>query len=379
MSTTSAFSGDQAEALTLQRDDSAADATPYIQLIGGEYRASPTTYSDGDASVLQVDANGYLKVNAAATAAGLALESGGNLDTIAGDTTSLDTKAGTTGAAAAVDGTRAAQLRYIGGKAEDNRALLATIDADTSTIAGDTTSLDTKTPSLGTATMTGASPITIATDDTMTAAANALLGTIDADTGAIKTATELLDNIVQSDDSNPGATPAIALVGGEYRSSDSTYTDGDATILQTDIAGKVKIAGYDTTNDLNKVQEQSPQWSRYTDAVALIGAAQDFTGSWADLGSEIDCRGYRTLRVFLNLDINAGANLRVRVLGKHTSAHANEYNYDPNKWALVSSTLVWDATNGISYRELDSDIDSHPPYNRLPVCARCCNICVIRH
>ena len=45
-------------------------------------------------------------------------------------------------------------------------AILTTIDIDTGVIASDTTSLDTKTPALGTAIMTGSSPFTLATDDT---------------------------------------------------------------------------------------------------------------------------------------------------------------------------------------------------------------------
>ena len=52
-------------------------------------------------------------------------ESGAVLKTsvIAGDTTSLDTKQGTTGEAAAVDGTRAAQLRYIGEQANSKLSI----------------------------------------------------------------------------------------------------------------------------------------------------------------------------------------------------------------------------------------------------------------
>lgn len=44
-------------------------------------------------------------------------------------------------------------------------ALLATIDADTRTIAGDTTSIDNKTPALGSAAMAASTPVTMATDD----------------------------------------------------------------------------------------------------------------------------------------------------------------------------------------------------------------------
>ena len=82
---------------------------------------------------------------------------------------------------------------------DTDSGLLTTIDADTSamvtdlaaievtqgTIAGDTTSLDDKQPALGTAAMAAAIPVTLASDDTLTAAANALLTSIDADTSAL--------------------------------------------------------------------------------------------------------------------------------------------------------------------------------------------------
>lgn len=46
-------------------DDSAMPATPAILPVGGEYRASATTYADGDATVLQSDINGNAKTTLA--------------------------------------------------------------------------------------------------------------------------------------------------------------------------------------------------------------------------------------------------------------------------------------------------------------------------
>ena len=51
-------------------DDSAMPATPPFIPVGAEYRASPTTYADGDATVLQSDVNGSLNVNVKTTVAG---------------------------------------------------------------------------------------------------------------------------------------------------------------------------------------------------------------------------------------------------------------------------------------------------------------------
>ena len=46
-----------------------------------------------------------------------------------------------------------------------------------------------------------------------------------------------------TDDSGQVATPEILNVGGEYRASATTYADGDATILQSDVIGGLKVGG----------------------------------------------------------------------------------------------------------------------------------------
>ena len=53
--------------LTVAIDDSAMPATPSIMPVGGEYRSTKTTYTDGDATVLQTDQNGNLKVTGGAS------------------------------------------------------------------------------------------------------------------------------------------------------------------------------------------------------------------------------------------------------------------------------------------------------------------------
>jgi len=61
--------------------------------------------------------------------------------------------------------------------------------------------------------------------------------------------------------------------------------------------------------------------------VELIAAAspQNLTGSWADLGDELDVEGAHFIGLFVNLDINDSANARVRLLAKRTSAGTDEY------------------------------------------------------
>ena len=65
---------------------------------------------------------------------------------------------------------------------------------------------------------------------------NGILYTNLTDTGGAHSAIEI-------DASTQEATPAMVNVGGEYRLGDTTYTSGDATILQSDINGYLKISG----------------------------------------------------------------------------------------------------------------------------------------
>ena len=60
-----------------------------------------------------------------------------------------------------------------------------------------------------------------------------------------------LKSPVIDDDDGQVATPAMVNVGGEYRSSDTTYADGDATILQTNVNGLLRVDGSDVTQPIS--------------------------------------------------------------------------------------------------------------------------------
>ncbi len=145
-------------------------------------------------------------------------------------------------------------------------ALLGTIDADTSTIAGDTTSLDAKQPALGTAAMAAASPVTIASDDTLTTAANVLLGTIDTDTGNIADSTSAV--LAQTETSLADTTDVAAtthyypdsdgfeMAGYKDMSMSGKLIDADGTLTMTVEATNddaspdwVQVYGYDDKNN----------------------------------------------------------------------------------------------------------------------------------
>lgn len=128
-------------------DDSSMPATPRTVPVSGEYRSSPTTYSDGDTTVLQSDVNGYTKV---------VLQTGGNL----------------AGRVQITDPNNSYRVDVI------------------------------------------------------------------------------------PDDTTMPATPGTVPVSGEYRATPTTYSDGDATVLQTDVNGNLKtvletnISGEDNTNNV---------------------------------------------------------------------------------------------------------------------------------
>jgi hypothetical protein len=84
---------------------------------------------------------------------------------------------------------------------------------------------------------------------------------------------------------------------------------------------------YDANQDVDKVNVENPLWDRYTDAESLvsasdIGATDD---TWKDQGAEIDCRGYKTVGIWVNLTVNNSTGNQLQVLSKHTSAGSDEY------------------------------------------------------
>ena len=84
----------------------------------------------------------------------------------------------------------------------------------------------------------------------------------------------------------------------------------------------------------------------------LIAAAspQNLTGSWADLGDELDVEGAHFIGLFVNLDINDSANARVRLLAKRTSAGTDEY-------VLSISVRASNVKIEDKYVELNADAD----------------------
>lgn len=119
--------------------------------------------------------------------------------------------------------------------------LLGTIDTDTGNIASSVSSLDGKTPVLGNTNMAGSVPFTIASNDTLTLAANTLLGTIDGDTDSIKTAVELLDDTIFVDQTDfTLATSKLAAIGiyAEDPTAMTAVPTGKVGVAKGDLAGR---------------------------------------------------------------------------------------------------------------------------------------------
>jgi hypothetical protein len=73
------------------------------------------------------------------------------------------------------------------------------------------------------------------------------------------------------DDDAQAATPGMLNVGGEYRAADTTYADGDATIVQTDVNGALKIRSkaYDSSTQADKTAEVNPLNQQYVPATLI--------------------------------------------------------------------------------------------------------------
>lgn len=126
----------------------------------------------------------------------------------------------------------------------------------------------------------------------------------------------------------------------------------------------------DFTIDSNKVSEQSPIWSRYTSPEALISAAQAFTTSFADIGPEVDSAGYHYCRYWFTLDINQGANARIKILEKHTYAGAEEYPVAPDRVTISAPATYYETVGAANaqYWEIDTDADQ-----LFTMCVQCNN------
>jgi len=144
-----------------------------------------------------------------------------------------------------------------------------------------------------------------------------------------------------------GNITSLILTNVTVSSNTITLTD-ETNFVSGDTVDVVLVGpdkAYDTSLDINKVIDQSPLWSRYTSADTIISATPyELTASFADVGSEIDVRGYNFLTLWVTLDIGTSTDTEIRILHKHESAGSDEYReiYLGSPAGLVSTVNLND-------------------------------------
>ncbi len=219
-------------------DNATAGATPSVLLTGAHYKDSLDTYADNDVSPLHVDANGRLIVGGSAAhdaaVAGNPLLAGYEAKTL--DGSALPNTVNAEG-----DTVRAAST--LSGVAYNN---LVVVDGSESAISEHDVAIGS---GLGTAGV-------VNLYESKNQDGSALPNAVNAEGDMVRPAASLSGvqyimpvsedgskTPMATDDSGQVATPEILNVGGEYRASATTYADGDATILQSDVIGGLKVGG----------------------------------------------------------------------------------------------------------------------------------------
>lgn len=122
---------------------------------------------------------------------------------------------------------------------------------------------------------------------------------------------------------------ALASITAGVITIDSGFDNlatGDEVHIQLWVEDETLIDGVDSI----RTTESNPVWNRYTDAESLvsasdIGASDD---TWVDQGSEIDCRGYKTLAIFVVLTVNDSTGNQLQILPKIELAGSDEYTLE---------------------------------------------------
>jgi len=133
----------------------------------------------------------------------------------------------------------------------------------------------------------------------------------------------------KEDKSNKFGTNVISLHYDDCTSP--TFASVDE--LETYLIGVYNEAGVNGTD--------SNAWDQYTEVVSLV-TAQDLTASYADFGVEIDMIGYTKLGIWVTSDVNDSLDVTLKILAKHTSAGADEYEIDGVDTRTLWSTTVAD-------------------------------------
>lgn len=147
------------------------------------------------------------------------------------------------------------------------------------------------------------------------------------------------------DDTGQVATPEMINVGGEYRASPTTYTDGDATILQTDVNGQLKVALSsdieigaveikDGTTDARQAVKVDNATASATPTVALTGGIYKAT---PDTYDDNDATPF-------HFDVN-GKLLTTTAIDEFPAAAAITDNFaNPTTTNVMAMGMAWDGS-----------------------------------
>lgn len=105
------------------------------------------------------------------------------------------------------------------------------------------------------------------------------------------------------DDSAMPATPSIFPVGGEYRASSTTYTDGDATVLQQDVNGNLKTT---LATALNRLDDAISSFEKMWTPVNLTASGQILSAPGQIKGFYVNSTSSGTVRIADNTAAGSG-------------------------------------------------------------------------
>lgn len=140
----------------------------------------------------------------------------------------------------------------------------------------------------------------------------------------IKNGTDDTRLTIATDDSNMPATPNIVPVGGEYRATPTTYTDGDAAVLQQDVNGNVKNA-----------EQYAPKYENNADSIAWV-QPRPISSSTAAISTDISA----ALEASTVTKASAGRFYGARVRIDSTHATASYYIQFLNASSLPADGAV---------------------------------------
>ena len=207
-------------------NESIADSlTPEVQIIGGLYRASDPTYTDGQNAVASFTSDGKLRTDAS----------------ISGDVNVDSTSVSVEGYIGKASGTNG---DFITAYASGTTLTCSTLPTGIASLTADDivsiVQISTAGAVLNTYTRDDITLTASGTDPTTLTVTGATFNA--SDTFVVYTNISKFTNKAIDDSAMP-ATPGLLPVGGEYRATATTYADGDAVVSQFDSKGNLKVVG----------------------------------------------------------------------------------------------------------------------------------------